>query len=92
MSTDHNRHNGGPPLDDDRPWGPGPIGNFHLWKRATDDAFENIPYAIKVRRALKAEACGLTYREYMLELLERGHYLQPYDVDRIAEIKRRRPL
>ena len=35
----------------------------------------------------RAEALGLTYEEYTMELLERGRYLQPEDVERIAAIK-----
>jgi hypothetical protein len=43
-----------------------------------------------LRRLARAEQLGLTYREYTLELLERGRYLQATDVDRIAEIIARR--
>ncbi|KFI31731.1 hypothetical protein CDV50_07100 [Haematobacter massiliensis] len=41
-----------------------------------------------VRRRMKlAEACGLTYREYTLEILERGRWLTPErDSVRIAQI------
>lgn len=86
-------HNGGPPLADDaRPWGPGSIGNYFEWKAAAEQAFKKVPAAIAVRRARLAEAVGLTYLEYQLEILERGRYLQPSDIERILEIKRRRPL
>ena len=40
-----------------------------------------------LRRAEKAEALGLTYEQYVLEILERGIYLQAEDVERIAAIK-----
>ena len=43
-----------------------------------------------VLTARKAEALGLTYREYALELLERGRYLQSEDTERIAAIIARR--
>ena len=43
-------------------------------------------------RARRAEALGLTYREYTIEILERGRYLSLADADRIAEIKLNRPL
>ena len=43
-------------------------------------------------RARRAEALGLTYREYTLEILERGRYLSTADADRILEIKRKRPI
>ena len=41
-------------------------------------------------RLEKAEALGLTYEEYTLEILERGRYLQRSDTARIAAIKRKR--
>jgi hypothetical protein len=85
--------NGGPPLDDDpRPWGGNGIGRYFEWKAAEDRVWKDVPYAIAVMRARRAEALGLTYREYTLEILERGIYLGTDDADRIAEIKRRRPL
>ena len=86
-------HNNGPPLEEGpRPWGPGGIGNYFDWKAAKEAAFKKLPAAIAIRRARLAEAIGLTYFEYQLEILERGIYLQPADAERIAEIKLRRPL
>lgn len=86
--------NGGPPLDDSaRPWGNDGIGNYFEWKAASEKAFNDVPYDIAVMRARRAEAMGLTYREYTLEILERGRYLSAEaDAERIAEIKRRRPI
>lgn len=85
--------NGAPPLDDSpRPWGNNGIGNYFEWKAASEKAFNDVPYDIAVMRARRAEALGLTYREYTLEILERGRYLSTGDADRIAEIKRRRPI
>lgn len=86
--------NGGPPLDDDRrPWGSNGIGNYFVWSAAVERAFNDVPYDIAVMRARRAEAMGLTYREYTLEILERGIYLSATaDAERIAEIKRRRPI
>jgi hypothetical protein len=85
--------NNGPPLEDSpRPWGSNGIGNYFEWKAASEKAFNDVPYDIAVMRARRAEALGLTYREYTLEILERGRYLSTADADRIAEIKRRRPL
>lgn len=85
--------NGGPLLDDSpRPWGNNGIGNYFEWKAASEKAFNDVPYDIAVMRARRAEALGLTYREYTLEILERGRYLSTTDADRIAEIKRRRPI
>lgn len=88
------RSNGGPPLDDSaRPWGNDGIGNYFEWKAASEKAFNDVPYDIAVMRARRAEAMGLTYREYTLEILERGRYLSAEaDAERIAEIKRRRPI
>lgn len=88
-------HNNGPPLDDDEhtpPWGKGGIGNYFEWKAATESAFKKVPAETAIRRARLAEAIGLTYFEYQLEILERSRYLQPADTERISEIKRRRPL
>ena len=79
-------HNGGPPLDEHVPeWGVGGIGTYFSWRTASEAAFK-IPAEIAVRRARKAEALGLTFREYQLEILERGRYLQAEDQERIAEI------
>lgn len=84
--------NNGPPLDDDAPpWGRNGIGNYFEWAAAKKKAFD-VPYDIAVMRARRAEALGLTYDEYTLEILERGRYLSAADADRIAAIKRRRPL
>jgi hypothetical protein len=80
-------HNGGPPLDEHvPPWGKDGIGNWFDWRAAVEGAFRKVPAEIAVRRARKAEALGLTYREYQLEILERGRYLQADDTDRIAQI------
>ena len=85
--------NGGPRIDDDpRPWGSTGIGRYFEWKSAVEKAWKDVPYDIAIMRARRAEALGLTYAEYTLEILERGRYLSLADADRIAEIKRRRPL
>jgi hypothetical protein len=86
-------NNNGPPLDDSpRPWGEGGIGNWFEWKAAQDAVWKNVPYDIAIMRARRAEALGLTYAEYTLEILERGRYLSAADAERIAQIKLRRPL
>ncbi|MCX7323598.1 MAG: hypothetical protein NTZ14_04005 [Hyphomicrobiales bacterium] len=83
-------HNGGPPLED-RPhipeWGTGGPGNYFAWKAVHRRAWRSTGHDTMVRRAAKAEALGLTYEEYVLEILERGIYLQAEDVERIAAIK-----
>ena len=88
-----NGSNNGPPLDDSgRPWGESGIGRYFEWSAAHDAAWKDVPYDIAVMRARRAEALGLTYREYTLEILERGRYLSLADAPRIAEIKLKRPL
>lgn len=66
------RHNGGPPLDDDedakaswRSW---------VWRRAHKRAWKTPPREIALRRLARAEELGMTYREYTLEIMERGKY------------------
>ena len=83
-------HNGGPPLDHVPEWGTGGIGNYFSWKAASDKAFNDVSYDTAIRRARKAEQLGLTYREYTLEILERGRYLQVEDKEMIAAIIARR--
>ncbi len=84
-------HNGGPPLDEHIPeWGVGGIGTYFTWRTASEDAFKKVPAETAIRRAKKAERLGLTYREYQLEILERGRYLQEEDAERIAQIIARR--
>lgn len=79
-------HNGGPPLRHVSEWGSG-IGVYFEWRRAHRAVWKAVPPEIALRRMEKAEALGLTYEEYTMELLERGRYLQPEDVERIAAIK-----
>jgi hypothetical protein len=83
-------HNGGPPLDEHVPeWGTGGVRNYFVWKAAAEKAFR-LPPETAIRRARKAEALGLTFREYQLEILERGVYLQEADQARIAAIVAKR--
>jgi hypothetical protein len=83
-------HNGGPPLDDGFKWGEAPIATYYAWVRAHEQVWKAIPYNTMVRRVNLAEALGLTFEEYTLEILFNGRYLQGEDVVRIAEIKLRR--
>ena len=90
--TDARLSNNGPPLDDDGPpWGRNGIGSYFEWEAARKAAFD-APYAIAIMRARRAQALGLTYDEYTLEILERGRHLNAGDTERIAAILRRRPL
>jgi hypothetical protein len=87
-------HNGGPALDDEPPfaWGTAPIATYFAWKRAHDEAWKNVSHHTMMRRMKNAEALGLTYREYVLELLYNGRHLQSEDAARISEIKAMRTL
>ena len=85
-------HNRGPPLEEKHvpEWGEGPIGTYFCWKAAHRAAWRSVPREVMLFRLDKAERLGLTYEEYTLEILERGRYLQPGDVERIAAIKQAR--
>jgi hypothetical protein len=62
-------HNGGPPLDE-----PVSIWSGYVWRRAHKRAWKTPPREIALRRLERAEALGMTYRAYTLELLERGKH------------------
>lgn len=64
-------HNGGPPLevrDPDASW------RLWCWRRARKRAW-SAPREVALRRLARAEELGMTYREYTLEILERGRHL-----------------
>jgi hypothetical protein len=64
-------HNGGPLLTPDDPnesW------RHYCWRRAHRAAWKTPPREIALRRLGRAEALGMTYREYTLEILERGRH------------------
>lgn len=83
-------HNGGPPLRE-KPhvpeWGTGGFKSYFPWRRAHRAAWKSTPREIMIRRDDRAEAIGLTYEEYTLELYERGRYLQAEDGEALARIK-----
>ena len=80
-------HNGGPPLDDHIPeWGRKGIRTYFAWRRSYRQAWGNISRETALRRLKKAQACGLTYEEYTLFLLDTGRYLQPSDTEIIEQI------
>ena len=86
-------HNQGPSLDDEGPpWGDGDPYLYVCWTNAWARAWKRVPVDIALFRMERAEALGLTYEEYTLEILERGRHLQASDTERIAEIKRKRDL
>lgn len=77
-------HNGGPPLDDDEP--PGKLLFVrHSWKKAHAEVWKNPPRDILLFRLRRAEAAGLTYHEYMLQLLDTGRYPQAGDTPKGEE-------
>jgi hypothetical protein len=84
--------NGGPPIEDYEgpPWGDGDPLVFLAWRAARKEAFTRGGPAIMLMRQERAEKLGLTYEEYTLEILERGRHLQAEDIERIAEIRRKR--
>ncbi len=67
-------HNGGPPLDPE-PVDPGESWRHWCWKRAVKRAWKTPPREIALRRLARAEALGISYRAYTLEILERGVHL-----------------
>ena len=52
------------------------------WRKLHKEAWKNPPLSILKLRVARAEAAGVTYREYMLELLDTGRHLQPGDAAR----------
>lgn len=84
-------HNGGPPFPPDVP-AEGAAARLVTWKRAHRKAWRSAPREVVMMRLRNAERVGLTYREYVLELLERGRYLHAEDADRIEAIWLKRPL
>jgi len=66
-------HNGGPPLEPEED--PGIAGfRAYSWRRAHKRAWKTPPREIALRRLERAEQLGMTYREYTLEIMERGVY------------------
>lgn len=64
-------HNGGPPLD------PAPNASWrgYIWRKAVRKAWKTPPREIALARLKRAEELGMTYRDYALEIMERGRYL-----------------
>jgi hypothetical protein len=86
-------HNGGPDLEPTRePEDDDPTGRLLFvkwaWTRAHDEAWKTPPLDILRFRVARAEAAGLTYREYMLQLLDTGRYPQAQDGGTGAGAKR----
>jgi hypothetical protein len=64
-------HNAGPPLEPD----PNEGWRQYCWRRAHKAAWKTPPREIALRRLARAEELGMSYRDYTLEILERGRYL-----------------
>jgi hypothetical protein len=78
MSEQHDPnlgHNGGPELETGEERGRLLFIKW-AWTRAHDEAWKTPPLDILRFRVARAEAAGLTYREYMLQLLDTGRYPQ----------------
>lgn len=66
--------NGGPPLDDEED--PAALGwRSYCWRRAHKRVWKTPPPEIALRRLARAEELGMSYKEYTLEIMERGKYL-----------------
>jgi hypothetical protein len=71
-------HNQGPPLEE-------PVADAYVrwrWRKAHREAWKNPPLSILKLRVARAEAAGVSYREYVAELLDTGRHLQAADVAR----------
>ncbi len=71
-------HNNGPPLDDDAP---GYVWRRYRWKTAHAEVWKTPPLPILKFRIARADAAGLSYRDYMLTLLDTGRFAQAKDRD-----------
>lgn len=67
-------HNGGPPLESEEPPDSGASWRAFCWRKAHRRAWRMPPREIALRRLERAEALGMTYREYALEIMERGRF------------------
>jgi hypothetical protein len=65
-------HNGGPPLELDPEEAGAVSWRSWTWRRAHKKAWKTPPREIALRRLARAEELGITYKEYQLEILERG--------------------
>lgn len=68
-------HNNGPPLEE-------PVNDLFVryrWRKAHREAWKNPSMSIMKFRLARAEAAGVTYEEYVSELLDTGRHLQKGD-------------
>jgi hypothetical protein len=73
-------HNSGPPLEDEPPGKT--LFVRYCWEQAHKAAWRAPSRDIVLFRLRRAEAAGVSYHEYMLELLDTGRHLQREDVER----------
>lgn len=62
-------HNAGPPLDPELDW------RSFCWKKAYTRAWKTPPREIALARLTRAQALGMTYRQYTAVLLDKGVHL-----------------
>jgi hypothetical protein len=62
-------HNQGPALD------PGASWRLFCWKKAHGAAWKTPPREIALARLARAEALGMSYRDYTAVLLDKGKHL-----------------
>jgi hypothetical protein len=67
-------HNGGPPLEPEEDPGARSWRSW-CWRRAHRRAWKTPPREIALSRLARAEALGMSYKEYTLEIMERGRFL-----------------
>ncbi len=72
-------HNNGPAWDVDL------LYADYCWKQSLKKIWAAPTPEIGLRRARKAEALGVSYHDYVLEIIERGRYL---DEETAAELRR----
>ena len=65
--------NGGPPLEDADALGTLSWRSW-CWRKASKRAWK-APPEIALRRLARAEELGMSYKDYTLEIMERGKYL-----------------
>ena len=62
-------HNNGPDLLASTAW------QAYAWRKSHEKAWKTPPLEVVKLRCKRAEALGLSYREYTLAILDRGRYL-----------------
>ena len=65
--------NGGPPLEEEDPGDASWTG--WIWRKKHKAVWKTPPREIALRRLERAEDLGMTYKEYTLEIMERGRHL-----------------